>query len=281
MEFISPAGHQRYTALVRAAARSVVGLDMDGTLSPIVDDPAQARIHPDAPALLVELASAVGTVAVITGRPARQAVALGGFDAVGDVLAGRDRELQVFGQYGAERWSSTARRVIAPRPPSGLASFLAEIPALLRTAGAQEAFVEEKGLGVALHTRRMSDPAEALSRLAGPVTTLADRHHLVVEPGRNVLEVRAPGVDKGDAVRSLAATSAAEGFLFAGDDLGDLAAYDAVDELRAAGLATLLVCSTSAEQSALRERADLCVAGPDGVIEFLRRFVSDVVAQSV
>ena len=39
--------------------------------------------------------------------------------------------------------------------------------------------------------------------------------------------------------------------MFAGDDLGDLEAFKAVLELRRQGLATLLVCSASAEQSAL------------------------------
>lgn len=276
MEFVSPEGPQRYAALVRVAARSVVGLDMDGTLSPIVDDPAEARIHAEAPDVLADLARTVAAVAVITGRPARQAVALGGFDAVGDALAADRRTLTIFGQYGAERWSSTDRRVRTPRPPHGLAAFLAQIPGLLRESDATDAFVEEKGLGVALHTRRMPDSAAAIARLAGPVTALAERHQLTVEPGRNVLEVRAPGVDKGDAVRAFARESAAEGFLFAGDDLGDLAAYAAVAELREAGLATLLVCSTSTEQSALRELSDLCVPGPDGVIAFLRRLVADV-----
>lgn len=275
MEFVSPEGPRRYAELVRVAARSAVGLDMDGTLSPIVEDPAQALIHPEAPALLIELARTVAALAVITGRPAHQAVALGGFDAVGDALATDERELQVFGQYGAERWNSTDRRVHAPQPPAGLASFLAQIPAVLRSTGTTGTFIEEKGLGVALHTRRLPDSAAAIARLAGPITALAEQHRLTVEPGRNVLEVRAPGVDKGDAVRAFAAASGAEGFVFAGDDLGDLAAYAAVAELREHGLATLLVCSTSTEQSALRELADLCVPGPDGVIAFLRRLVAD------
>ena len=40
VEFTSAEGERRYAALVRAAAESVVGLDFDGTLSPIVEDPA-------------------------------------------------------------------------------------------------------------------------------------------------------------------------------------------------------------------------------------------------
>ena len=56
---------------------------------------------------------------------------------------------------------------------------------------------------------------------------------------------------------------------FVGDDLGDLAAFDAVDALRAAGTPGLLVCSGSTEVTALADRADLVVDGPDGVVALL------------
>ena len=46
MEFGSSTGEQEYAAVVRAAADLVVGLDFDGTLAPIVDDPDDAQIHP-------------------------------------------------------------------------------------------------------------------------------------------------------------------------------------------------------------------------------------------
>src|SRR3546814_5637924 len=120
MEFISANAENRYAALVRALAESVIGLDMDGTLSPIVEDPTRARIHPDASAVLVDLAEVAKAIAIITGRPARQALALGGLDAVGDAIGEHGKELHVFGQYGNERWSSTSRRIISPRPPRGL-----------------------------------------------------------------------------------------------------------------------------------------------------------------
>ncbi len=275
MEFTSPEAEQRYAALVRTSPTAIVGLDFDGTLSPIVEDPAEAHIHPEAPEVLVELSAQVRAVAVITGRPARQALALGGLDEVGDQIGDLGRELFVYGQYGNERWSSTDRRVISPRPPLGLASFLRDLPATLRKAGADGAYVEEKGLAVAVHTRRLADPDGAFERLQPLLSQLARRHDLVVEPGRNVVEVRAPGMDKGDAVHRLARQLDAGGFLFAGDDLGDVEAFRAVLELREAGLATLLVCAASSEQTALLELADVVVDGPYGVLDLLRQLTSD------
>jgi trehalose 6-phosphate phosphatase len=275
VELLTPEAEERWQALVAVAARTVIGLDMDGTLSPIVDDPALAHVHPDVPEVLVDLAGQVRAIAIITGRPARQALALGGLDEVGDAIGGHGKELQVLGQYGHERWSSTRRRIVTPRPPHGLSTFLRELPRLLRDAGAEDAFVEEKGLAVAVHTRRLPDPAAALDALETPIREAAERHDLVVEPGRNVLEVRDAGMDKGQAVRAVAEEQEAEGFLFAGDDRGDLEAFREVLRLREEGLVGLLVCSGSDEENALRELADIVVDGPDGVLALLRRFLAD------
>jgi len=275
VRFSSREGERRYEALVRVASRTVVGLDFDGTLSPIVDDPARARIHPDAPDVLVALAEEVAAIAVITGRPARQAVDLGGLEKVGDALRAAGKELFVFGQYGNERWTSTHRRIMGARPPRGLATFERDLPRALRTAGAADAYIEDKGLAVAVHTRRLPDPDAAFERLLAPLRELADRHGLVIEPGRSVIEVRSPGSHKGMVVERLAAVLDAEGFLFAGDDLGDVEAFEAVEELGRRGLATLRVCSASDEQSALVALSDVVVRGPVGVLDLLGRLAGD------
>ena len=275
MQFTSALSEQKYAALVRSAPRCVVGLDFDGTLSPIVDDPAQAHIHPDAGAVLVDLAQQVRAIAVITGRPARQALDLGGLEAIGNAIGEVGKEFYVFGQYGNERWTSTNRRVISPRPPAGLASFERELPRVLARLGAQDAYIEDKGLAVAVHTRRLDNAHDLIERLLPDLTELATAHDLKIEPGRNVIEVRSAGIDKGMVVESFAEEVAAKGFLFAGDDLGDVEAFEAVGVLEAGGLPTLRVCSASDETSALKAMADVVVAGPDGVLELLRQLTHD------
>jgi trehalose 6-phosphate phosphatase len=275
VRFTSPDAEQRYDALVAVAESVVVGLDFDGTLAPIVDDPDSARIHPDAAGVLLELSSVVRAVAVVTGRPARKVLALGGLDDVGREIGESGRELFVFGQYGFERWSSTRRRIVSPQPPPGLSGFLRELPRVLREADAPDAFVEDKGLAIAVHTRRLADPVAAFDRLEPRLRDLAERSGMVLEPGRNVIEVRSPGMDKGAVVRDLAEETGAGGFLYAGDDLGDVEAFEAVAELREQGLPTLLVCSASEEESALVDRSDVVVSGPEGVMDLLRRLTLD------
>src|SRR4051794_29007676 len=275
MEFTSGEGEQRYAALVRAAAETVVGLDFDGTLAPIVEDPARAHIHPEAAEVLVELAQQVLAIAVVTGRPARQALDLGGLEKVGNAIGDAGKELYLFGQYGLERSSSTNRRVISPRPPHGLASFTADLPRVLRRADAADAHIEEKGLAVAVHTRRLADPDATFEALLPVLEKQAARYDLVVEPGKQVIEVRSPGMTKGVVVNRLTEELEAGGFVFVGDDLGDVEAFHAVAVLAERGLPTLLVCSASDEESALVSRSDVLVHGPDGVLALLRQLTAD------
>jgi trehalose 6-phosphate phosphatase len=216
---------------------------------------------------------------VVTGRPAEQVVALGRLDEVADELPAGSR-LLVRGQYGHERWDSTTREVSRPPVPAGLAAFHEELPGLLADAGAADAFVEEKGLALAVHTRRLADPAAAFGRLEPRLSDAAERHGLALEPGRLVLEVRAPGMHKGHALRQLVAEADAGAVVFAGDDLGDLEAFEAARSFRDQGLPVLLVCSGSTEEQALADVADLVVDGPAGMVVLLSRLAADAARPS-
>jgi trehalose 6-phosphate phosphatase len=76
-------------------------------------------------------------------------------------------------------------------------------------------------------------------------------------------------MDKGAALSAYVREVGATSVLYAGDDLGDLPAFAAVDELRKDGVPGLLVCSGSSEVTELAERADVVVDGPEGVVGLL------------
>lgn len=76
-------------------------------------------------------------------------------------------------------------------------------------------------------------------------------------------------MDKGVALIEYLREIGAESVLYAGDDLGDLPAFAAVDKLRSDGIPGLLVCSGNDEVTELRERADLVVDGAAGVVALL------------
>ncbi|MFH9134306.1 trehalose-phosphatase [Streptomyces sp. NPDC017524] len=264
----TPAGREGLDAVLARPDRAVVALDFDGTLADIVPDPEQARAHPGTVAALAALAPKVAAVAVITGRPAGVAVRYGGFAGAPGL-----EHLVVLGHYGAERWDAVTGTVNAPAPHPGVAAARAELPGLLHEFDAWHgAWIEEKGQAVAVHTRRAQDPQAAFETLRGPLGELAAKHGLIVEPGRLVLELRPPGMDKGVALATFVAELDAESVIYAGDDLGDLAAFAAVEKLRTEGpdgIPGLLVCSGSTEVPELAERADLSVPGPAAVVAFL------------
>ncbi|MET9530958.1 trehalose-phosphatase [Streptomyces sp. NPDC006649] len=271
---VTAAGREGLAAFLAAPRKAVVALDFDGTLADIVPDPEQARAHPGAVPALVALAPHIASVAVVTGRPAAVAVRYGGFAGVPGL-----EHLVVLGHYGAERWDAATGTVDAPAPHPGVAAARAELPALLDAESAgRGTWIEDKGRAFAVHTRRAADPQAAFEALRAPLAGLAARHGLIVEPGRMVLELRPPGVDKGVALTAYLRETGAGSVLYAGDDLGDLPAYDAVDELRAHGVPGLLVCSGGDEVPELAARADLVVPGPGAVTGLLAALADAVTA---
>jgi trehalose 6-phosphate phosphatase len=267
---LTQAGTHGLRAILASAPRALLAVDFDGTLSPIVDDPAAARPQLGAPDVLRRSTGVFGTVAVVTGRPAEVAAALLGF--VADPPAAN---LLVIGHYGLETWTASTGVVqVAPVDAGKIDEVRSALPGLLRDTGAPDGTtIEDKGASIAVHVRRTADPVAAMEALVRPLSALALSHRLRLEPGRLVLELRPPGVDKGWALEELVRTREVAAVSYFGDDLGDLAAFDAVERLRTLGVPGLLVCSGSAEVGEVAARADLVVDGPRGVVDLIGALV--------
>jgi trehalose 6-phosphate phosphatase len=244
--------------------RTLVALDFDGVLSPIVPDPASAVALPGTAEVLTAVAARVARVAVVTGRAPADAVRLGGLAEVPGLV--------VLGHYGLQRWS--AGTLSAPDGDHGVEVARRRVTEL--AAARPGVTVEDKHHSVALHTRGAADPAGALEELRPHADAVAAESGLQVTPGRFVLELRPVGVDKGVAIRSLVTETGATAVLYAGDDLGDLPAVAAVRELSSsADVVGLVVCSDAEEASAeLRAAADIVVPGPPGVQALLRELAA-------
>ncbi len=263
----TPEGQAGLDALLGRPQHALVGTDFDGTLAPIVTEPRDARALPGAVPALTRLARAVGTLAVITGRPAADAVAYGGLAAVPGLI--------VLGHYGWQRWQD-GELAGAVSPPAVQAARQA-LAGVLSQAGAPDGtWVEDKGHALAVHTRRTADPESALRLLRGPLQDLAAQLGLAAEPGRMVIELRPPGVDKGTALTGLVTERAADSVLFCGDDLGDLPAFAAVRALRAEGIPGCAVASASVESPQVSAAADLVVDGPEGIVALLAAIASEL-----
>lgn len=270
-------GDKGLAAVLADPDRAVLAFDYDGVLAPIVADPEHAVAHPAAIAGLRRLAARVGTLAVITGRPADVVVRLGRLREYRELST-----LVVFGHYGRERWDPRTDEVVAPPLGPGVDAVRRELPDVLAEHDlTADVYVEDKGSAVAVHTRRAADPAGALALLRKPLTALAVRHGLVVEPGRLVIELRSDGSDKGTALRGLVVERGGTSALYAGDDLGDLSAFAAIDAMREEGIAGFKICSGSAEVVEVARRADVVVDGPAGIAALLEGLADRLGAQSV
>jgi trehalose 6-phosphate phosphatase len=248
--------------LARHAGEVAICLDFDGTISPIVDDPAAARPLPGIVELLGPLADRFAAVALVSGRPATYLASHAAAPGV-----------RYLGLYGLEEIVDgrvlVDPRLEAARPAVEAAKRdLAADPAVAECG----AYLEDKRYAVAVHLRRVADPG----RWAGPIGEAAARvaaaHDLEVVPGKMVWELR-PGVrsDKGDAVRRVLEESGARRPVVAGDDLGDLPAFAVAAEVGGG----LRVAVRSDEAPAeLLEAADLIVDGPEGVRELLEHLLS-------
>jgi trehalose 6-phosphate phosphatase len=257
-------GREGWEAIVSEPSTAVISSDFDGVLSPLVEDPARSRPVEGALDALARLARSVNQVAIVTGRPALVATELSGvsgYPGLGNLV--------VLGHYGLERWDAATGKVTSDRVPEGVATARDRLPGLLREVGVPDAFVEDKDSSLAVHTRRLEDPVRALELLRAPLRALAQEAGLRLEPGNLVLELRPPGIDKGIALRRLIESTGARSILYAGDDLGDLAAYRAIQEQRDAGLRGVLLATRSSNATELIEAADIVVDDPSGVVTVL------------
>ena len=247
--------------LARRAGEVALCLDFDGTIAPIVEDPAAARPLPGIVELLGPLADQYAAVALISGRPATYLASHAAAPGV-----------RYLGMYGLEE--IVEGRVLvdpgleAARPAvAAAARDLAADPAVAECG----AHLEDKRYAVAVHTRRVADPGHWADPIGEAAARIAARHDLEVVPGRMVWELR-PQVhsDKGHAARRVVAESGARTLLVAGDDLGDLPAFAVAAEL--VGGQRVAVRSAEAPDELL-DAADLVVDGPEGVRELLEHLL--------
>ena len=238
--------------LAARAPRAGIFLDVDGTLAPIVARPELARILPEIGPTLARLAGRLEVVAVISGRPSEQVRELVDVDGV-----------VIVGTHGLE-----------DEPPMS-AEVLEEIEAAAAAVGA---WVEPKGAAAAVHFRALEDPEAAEAASTAPLAAIAAAHDLEIVPGKRILELTPAGRPrKGGAVERIAQGRGLEAVLFAGDDVGDLDAFAALERLRANGLWTCGVAARGDDTPPeVVAAADVVVDGPLGMAALLASIADEL-----
>ena len=220
---------------------AAVLLDIDGTLAPIVADPADSRVPDETRAELRRLAATYAIVGCLTGRATEDARRIVGVD-----------EIEYIGEHGLE---------LAPEAQEWLS-------ALDRVAEATEWPAERKRLTLSFHYRTAPDQDAARARLER-VAEHARTEGLVPRWGRKVLELRPPvDAHKGTAVVHMLERRGVHRALFAGDDATDMDGFRAMDDL---DLGVKIAVASAEGPAELARAADVVVGSPAELLELLRQ----------
>lgn len=194
-------------------------LDFDGTLLDVADTPD--GIHVDAALLqLVEHLHAAcgGAMAVVSGR------------SISDLdIHLKQVRVPRAGQHGLERRDASGRLWLHPIAPDAKHRILQVLQPIIRRY--PELLLEDKGLSIALHYRRIPNMAgyahHVMRELVAETAPL-----LEVLRGKCVVEAKPAGVDKGTAVTEFLRESPFRGRcpVFIGDDVTDERAFAAVNK---------------------------------------------------
>lgn len=232
----------------------LIATDLDGTLTPIVARPADARVAPGTLALLERLTT-VARVAIVTGRDLNTARRMIPNDAV-----------VIIGSHGLE---STIDGALSPDVDRltltvALERVEAHVTALVPNS---MMLIERKAVSTAFHYRT-SPHLEAGLRDA--LRNLPPS--LRLREGRKVLEVL-PDAEAGKdrALKALVRHFRPKSVLTIGDDVTDVAMLHEAGLLRAQGTRVLRIGVTSGPEtpSGLADESDLILTSSPDVIETL------------
>ena len=235
-------------------------LDYDGTLAPFRIEREQAVPYSGVREILNRLILSKQTqVVIISGR------------AIADLipLLGLKELPEIWGSHGLER-----------RFPDGTGQKIEIDPSLRELFTEVKKWADQKGWGercevkpgsTALHWRGLSEPAQNQMKKAflDAWAPPARRQDLLLKNFDGGIEIRLPGVNKGDAVRILLrekGKGAVAAYL--GDDLTD---EDAFHALRGKGLAVLVRKEFRPTAAALH------LVPPEELLEFLSRWLNHLI----
>jgi trehalose 6-phosphate phosphatase len=249
-------------------AHTAILLDIDGTLSPIVEMAADARVPEAIRQLVAELAKRYGVVACVTGRRASEARAM---VSVGTI--------SYLGLHGAELLRAGWTHPVLDEKVAHWARRVQEFGRALDTRDLRRLRVriEDKGTIVAFHWRGAPDEDAARAAIDA-IAARAESVGLRTHWGRKVLEVRPPvTIDKGAGISSFLAEEDVNTAMYVGDDRTDLDAFRALSDLTREGrLKHALRVGVRSDEGPdeIASETDFVVDGTSGVRDLLTMLVA-------
>ena len=221
-----------------AASRVVVALDFDGTLAPIVDDPARAVIRSGTRVLLRHV-TARYPCAVISGRGRRDVLVLVKGTGVSCVVGNHGLE------WPGDHAGSSRVRGQVRRMARALKAVLAALPGVV---------LENKGYSIAVHYRGSKNKDATRVAIRAAVAALGACR---ITGGKYVINVLPIGDHhKGTALARIMEECGCDTAIYVGDDVTDEEAFAAA---RGAEVLTVRVgyCRASRAEYCLRSQREI------------------------
>jgi trehalose 6-phosphate phosphatase len=232
--------------------------DIDGTLAPIVETPEEARADPGCLQSLRALIGRGVAVGLITGRTLEMALEMA---PVPGAAYGTSHGLVI--SVGG-----------TPEAPRGLKVYEALARSVLSRFGLRDEWllVEDKTSTLAFHYRRAPDPEAARARIISELQRIPEAAQFKMQEARRVVELFPDlKLNKGTALEELVEKLDVTGVVCAGDDLTDVALFEAARKL---SIPSVSVAVRSAEITpAVLGAADYVVDGVSGVEWMLSEIV--------
>ena len=243
---------------LRSAAERVLLLDYDGTLAPFSVDRDHAFPYPAVPPLISQIMLQGTRVILVSGRPARELVALSGIHP----------HPEIWGSHGMERLRADGSYEAGDLPEqesSGLllATQLAETDGLGRR-------LELKPGGVAVHWRDQPEieVRETRHRILQLWSPLLEEYPLRLLEFDGGIEIRVSEWSKGTAVETiLKEVGPGAAIAYLGDDTTD---EDAFRALKGKGLGVLV------REEERATEADLWLHPPEQLVHFLQEWLREI-----
>jgi len=187
----------------------LIALDFDGTLAPLVDDPMESRMLPEARSALLELGALRGiSVALVSGRA---------IDSL-RVVAEPSDDWYLVGSHGGEfvgpgeHHNYEVQSHVPQELDQAFSAVVADHPGTR---------LERKAFGLAVHTRGVDSAVAARAEQAVRQQCEVFAERLRVRNGHGILECSVLEATKADGIIALREATGAEATLFAGDDETD------------------------------------------------------------
>lgn len=209
---------------IKAREKIFLIFDYDGTLTPIVDTPDKAVLDTKTRTMIESLAKQPNLkIAIVSGRSIKDLQVLSGI---------KSQEIIISGSHGGEVLYQEQYNVISNVPKvAQLDDFKIFVKKALNNFGG--IIFEEKPFSFSIHYRLAKENDVGLIKqlIIEQFERMELNKHFKIQPGKKVIEIIPESFNKGKTVKSILKMFPQYFYVYFGDDLTDISAFNVVKQI--------------------------------------------------